>query len=364
MIIRDILNIIDDAAPFIYQETYDNSGLQLGDYQAEVKGILLTIDITEDVIDEAVNKGLNLIISHHPLIFSGIKRLSEDTVSERIIRRAIRGDINIIAVHTNADNMYGGVNSMISNKLGLINTSLLAPMDGKLFKLSVFVPLSHVEIVRESMFSAGAGKIGEYDSCSFNTIGRGTFRGSENTNPFIGEKGKLHVEEEVKIETILPIHLKEKIIHSMLAAHPYEEIAYDLYPLSNPYEKYGAGMTGVFPEDMDEVDFLRLLKETFHSRCVRHTRLTGRKIKKVSVCGGSGSFLLRNAISSGADAFISADFKYHQFFEAEGKILVADVGHYESEQFTKDFFYELLIKKLPNFALHLSEVNTNPINYI
>lgn len=364
MIIRDILNIINDAAPFIYQETYDNSGLQLGDYQAEVKGILLTIDITEDVIDEAVNKGLNLVVCHHPLIFSGIKRLSEDTVTERIIRRAIRGDINIIAVHTNADNMYGGVNSMISSKLGLINTSLLSPMDGKLFKLSVFVPLSHVEIVRESMFSAGAGKIGEYDSCSFNTIGRGTFRGSENTNPFKGEKGKLQVEEEVKIETIIPIHLKEKIIHSMLAAHPYEEVAYDLYPLSNPYEKYGSGMTGVFPEAMDEVDFLRLLKETFFSRCVRHTRLTGKKIRKVSVCGGSGSFLLRNAISSGADAFISADFKYHQFFEAEGKILVADVGHYESEQFTKDFFYELLIKKLPNFALHLSEVNTNPINYI
>ena len=364
MTINDILKIFEESAPFIYQESYDNSGLQLGDHSDEINGALLTIDVTEEIISEAIKKGMNLIISHHPLIFSGIKRISEKTSTERIIRRAIREGINIISLHTNIDNSSEGVNSKICEKLSLKKTRILQPAEGKLLKLSVFVPESHVEIVRESLFSAGAGVIGDYDFCSFNTKGTGTFRGSETTNPFTGKKGVLHFENEVKVETILPIHLKEKVVKSLLNAHPYEEVAYDLYPLVNQFVKAGAGMTGVFDKAMDETDFLNFLKKTFNSPFIRHTPLSGKKIRKVAVCGGSGIFLLKNAISEEADAFVTGDVKYHQFFEADGKILLVDVGHYESEQFTKELFYELLKKKLPNFALHLSEVNTNPINYI
>ncbi len=364
MKINEVLLLFEESASFTFQESYDNSGLQVGDYNDEVRGVLISLDVTEAVISEALRKGLNLIISHHPLIFSGIKSISGKSANERIIQRSIREGINIISVHTNIDNLLGGVNSKISEKLGLTNTKILLPAEGKLLKLAVFVPESHAATVRENIFEAGAGVIGEYDFCSFNSMGEGTFRGSETTNPFAGKKGIIHFEKEIKMEFILPVHLKENVTKAMLQVHPYEEVAYDLYPLINKYEKAGAGIAGTLDVALEEKEFLFFLKDVFRTGVIRHTALTGKMIKKVAVCGGSGSFLLKNAISHGADVFISGDFKYHQFFEAEGKILLADVGHYESEQFTKELFYEILIKKIPKFALHLSEINTNPINYL
>ena len=364
MKIRDLINLFEEFAPFTYQESYDNSGLQIGEKDSEVTGVLITLDVTEEIIEEAVKLSYNTVLSHHPLMFNGVKSISGRNATERIILRAVRDRINILSVHTNFDNSVDGVNKRICDKLGLVNRSVLSPVEGKLLKLSVFVPEGHVEKVREQIFNAGAGQIGNYDSCSFNIPGTGTFRGNEESNPFAGQKGSLQYEKEIKIETILPLHLKEKVIKAMLDAHPYEEVAFDLYPLVNTYNKFGSGMTGNLPDPIKGEDFLIRLKNIFHSGCVKHSRLTGRIIRKVAVCGGAGSFLLANAIHEGADIFISADFKYHQFFEAEGKILIADIGHYESEQFTKELFYEFLIKKFPNFALRLSEINTNPIHYI
>jgi dinuclear metal center YbgI/SA1388 family protein len=364
MKLKEIISAFDEFAPFILQEGYDNSGLQTGSPDTEINGAVLCVDVTEEVINEAIQKGVNLVISHHPLIFSGIKSLTGKTYTERIIISALKNDIAILSVHTNIDNAAEGVSSRICAELGMKDLKVLDPVKNALVKLVFFVPADHAEKVRESIFEAGAGVIGNYDMCSFNTSGDGTFRASENTDPFVGEKGKFHTEKEIRVETIMPASITDRVVTSLIKSHPYEEVAYDLYPLANIYKKAGAGLTGQLPEEMSEMDFLRLLKQKFKAGMIRHTGLTGRKVRKVAVCGGSGSYLLGKAIAAGADVFVSGDFKYHQFFDAEKRILIADIGHYESEQFTKELFYELLIKKYPTFALYLSEVNTNPINYL
>lgn len=347
----------------MYQESYDNSGLQVGDNGMEISGALVTLDITEEVIDEAIRKKLNLVIGHHPVIFGGLKSITGKNMTERVVRKAIRNDIAIYAAHTNLDVIRQGVSGKICDVIGLKNTKILEPVAGKLKKLVVFVPHAHAEKVRQAIFEAGAGVIGNYDSCSYNIEGQGTFRGGEDTDPFVGERGKVHFEPEVRVETIFPDHVKGKVITAMLAAHPYEEVAYDLYPLENKYTEIGLGMMGELEEPMEETAFLGLLRERFHTGVIRHSALLGKKIRKVAVCGGAGSTLLRRAISEKADIFVSGDFKYHQFFDAEGKIIIADIGHFESEQHTREIFYDLVIKNFPKFAVQLSEVNTNPIKY-
>ena len=364
MKLKEIISFFDKLAPFSYQEPYDNSGLQTGNTEMEINAGLICLDVTEEVLDEAIKLKVNLIISHHPLIFKGIKSLTGSNSTEKIIIRALKGDIAILSVHTNFDLIAGGVNLKICEKIELQNLRVLDPLKNNLIKLVFFVPSDHAEEVRKKIFEAGAGVIGKYDMCSFNTTGDGSFRACEGADPFVGEKDKLHIEKEIRVETILPIALVDQVTKVLLNAHPYEEVAYDLYPLSNYFQGAGGGMTGELAVAMDEMEFLGLLKEKFKVSCIRHTSLLNRKIRKVSVCGGSGSFLLSKAIASGADVFISGDLKYHQFFEAEHKILIADIGHYESEQFTKELFYELLIKNYPKFAFYLSEVNTNPINYL
>jgi dinuclear metal center YbgI/SA1388 family protein len=364
MQLKEIISVFEKAAPFFLQESYDNSGLQTGNPGMEISAALICLDVTEEVLSEAISLKANLIISHHPLIFNGIKSLTGRNSTERILIRALKEDIAILSVHTNFDSIAKGVSFKICEELKLNNLQVLDPMKSSLFKLVFFVPVEHAASVREKVFEAGAGVIGNYDMCSFNTTGDGSFRASENTSPFVGDKGKLHYEKEIRVETILPVSHINQVVSSLLKAHPYEEVAYDLYPLANENYSAGMGMTGILEEEMDEREFLELLKEKFKPGCIRHTNFLKRKIKKVAVCGGSGSFLLLKAIASGADVFVSGDFKYHQFFEAENKILIADIGHYESEQFTKELFYELLIKNYPKFALYLSAVNTNPINYL
>ncbi len=364
MKLKEIVALFEKTAPFSLQESYDNSGLQTGDPESAVTGALITLDVTEEVLDEAVASGLNLVISHHPVIFGGIKSLSVRNATGRILVKAVRNEIAILSVHTNIDSVIHGVNDRICGKLGLIHRRILEPVEKKLFKLVFFVPTEHTQAVRDAVFSAGAGTIGEYDNCSYNLEGSGTFRASEKANPYVGEKGRLHEEKETRVETILPAHLKNRVISALLSSHPYEEVAWDLYPLDNPWPEAGMGMTGEFEEPMEEHDFLNAVKIIFNAGCVRYTQLTGRKVQKVAVCGGSGSFLIGRALSAGVDAFITSDLKYHQFFEADGRILVADIGHYESEQFTKELFYELVTKNFPKFAIRLSEVITNPINYL
>lgn len=364
MNIQQITNILEEFAPLSFQESYDNAGLITGNRLDEITGILITLDITEEIIDEAIKLGYNFILAHHPIAMGGIKRFNGSNYTERTIIKAIKSDIALYAGHTNVDSVMSGVNGKICEKIGLKECKILAPKKGELYKIVTFVPFEHAEKVRNAMFDNGAGNIGNYDSCSFNLKGEGTFRGNENSHPFVGQKGNIHTEAEVRIETIVPSHLKNKIINALIKAHPYEEVAYDIYALDNKHNQIGSGMVGILESPEDEFSFLNKLKEIFQVGCIRYTKLQNKPIKKVAVCGGAGSFLLNKAKAVGADIFISGDFKYHQFFDAENDIIIADIGHFESEQFTKDVFFELLTKKIPNFAIRLSKINTNPIKYL
>jgi dinuclear metal center YbgI/SA1388 family protein len=329
----------------------------------DVMGVLCTIDVTEEVLDEAINKGANLILSHHPLIFQGIKTLTGQDWIEKLIIRAIRKNIAIYAGHTNFDNIPNGVNAKICTKLKLKNCKILAPQKDQLLKLITFVPEANANIVRSALFAAGAGHIGNYDSCSFNTPGEGSFRGLEESNQYVGEKGEIHFEKEIKIEVILPSFSKNKIIKNLLKNHPYEEVAYDLYPLNNDNPYAGAGMIGELDSPIRVTEFLENIKNVFNANGIRYTGNENKQIQKIAVCGGSGAFLIKTALAKGADAFITGDIKYHQFFDGLNKLTIVDIGHYESEQFTKDIFYESVMKKIPKFAVHLSEVKTSPIKY-
>lgn len=362
-VIKDIIHLIEGAAPLHYQEPYDNSGLQIGFPDMKVKGILLSLDVTEEVVEEAVSIGANLIVSHHPLIFSNVRKIIGSNYVERTIAKAIKSDVAIYSCHTNIDNVQQGVSFKMAEKLGLANVKVLKPVTGVLCKLVTFVPSDHADHVRQAIFEAGAGHIGQYDCCSFNLSGEGTFRASEGANPFVGNIGQLHKEPEVRIETILPKFIESKVVAAMINAHPYEEVAFDIYPISNTYDQVGSGAIGFFEDSVDTKHFLKLVKDTFRIPFIRHTRILSEKISSVALCGGSGSSFLSDARKAGADVFISADFKYHQFFDAENRILIIDIGHFESEQYTLEIFYDLLIKNLPNFAIRFTKVNTNPINY-
>lgn len=364
MTVKEITQFIESIAPLAFQESYDNAGLIVGKASDEVSGILITLDVTEAVLDEAIAKKLNMVIAHHPIIFGGLKRFNSRNYIERCVAKAIKNDIAIYAAHTNLDSVFGGVNSKICEKLELQNCRILSPVSGFLKKLVTFVPVAEAEKVRMALFEAGAGHIGNYDSCSFNQNGTGTFRGNDLTNPYVGEKNQLHSESEIRIETIFPKHIQSLVISALLKAHPYEEVAYDIYPLDNEFEKVGVGMIGELAEPVDEIQFLQKLKNVFGCTVIRHTELLGKPIRRVAVCGGAGSSYLGKANSQKADIFITGDFKYHQFFDAEKQIVIADIGHYESEQFTKEVFYELLTKKFPKFAIHLSATNTNPVSYL
>jgi dinuclear metal center YbgI/SA1388 family protein len=364
MIVDEVIKIIESFAPIALQESYDNVGLITGNRRDEVKGVLICLDSTEEVVDEALLKNCNLIIAHHPIIFSGLKKITGSNYIERTIIKAIKNDIAIYAVHTNLDNIKQGVNQKICDKLKLTNTKILVPAKQVLSKLVVFCPESHAEQVRNAIFHAGAGTIGEYDECSFNSKGIGTFRPSAESDPYVGKIGVRSEEPEIKIETILPKYLQNEVLKAIKQVHPYEEVAYDLITLENHHQLIGAGMIGELENKMDEMEFLNQVKEVFKSGCVKYTKLLQKEVKRVAVCGGSGSFLLQNAISAGADVFITADFKYHQFFDADNRILIADIGHYESEQYTAEIIYNLLYKKIATFAVCFSEKNTNPINYL
>ena len=364
MIIRDITNYIEELAPLNYAEDFDNVGLLVGNYTTSVTGVLVTLDTLEETVDEAIAKKCNLIISFHPIIFGGLKKLNGNSYVERVVLKAIKNDIAIYATHTALDNSKKGVSAKMCEVLGLENTKILIPKKGIIKKLTTYVPTNNAEELRTTLFSAGAGNIGNYDNCSFNTIGEGTFRGNENSNPTLGEKGKNHTEKETKISVIYESKNESAILKALQNNHPYEEIAYEIVTTENIHQNIGMGMIGELPTEMDENDFLLFLKKTMKTACVRHSNLINKKIKKVAVLGGSGSFAISNAKRAGADAYVSADFKYHEFFKAENKILLADIGHYESEQFTKNLLVDYLTKKFSNFAVILSEKSTNPIYYI
>jgi dinuclear metal center YbgI/SA1388 family protein len=364
MLVQEIIDVIEAFAPPVYQESYDNCGIQVGSAAEEARGVLICLDVTEAVLDEAMQRGCNMIVAHHPLLFSGLKIISGRSYVERVVMKAIKNDVSIYAAHTNLDNMLGGVNAKIAEKLGLADTKILLQKTGTLSKLYTYAPTDAADKVREAMFAAGGGHIGNYRECSFNTSGEGTFRAGADANPAIGAAGgaREHV-SEVKIELVVERHAERNVISALFKSHPYEEVAYELVPLPNPNQTIGAGMVGNLAMPMSGHDFLAFLKKQMKTDCIRHTALCDKQITRVAVCGGSGSFLLKDAINARADIFITGDFKYHQFFDAEGKIIIADIGHYESEQFTSEIFEAVLKKKFPNFAILLSNLSTNPVNY-
>ncbi len=361
--IKDIVQYLNTIAPLAYQESYDNAGLLVGNAEAEVKKILITLDITEEVVQEAKDKNCELIVAHHPIIFKGLKKLTGANYVERTVIKAIKNDIALFAAHTNLDNVKHGVNAKICEKLELLNPKILVSKPHQLSKLSVFVPNDHVDSVKLALHNAGAGQIGEYKDCAFESEGIGSFLPSDKANPSIGSKGELEKVKETKLEVIFPIYLKNKILQAMKEAHPYEEVAYYLHQLENEYTEIGSGMIAELDESLTEEEFLAHLKLKMGLKVIKHTNFLNKKIKKIAVCGGSGSFLIKAAIAQKADVYVSADIKYHEYFDADNEILIADIGHYESEIFTNELFYELLREKFANIALHLGKTVTNPIKY-
>ncbi|MES2417621.1 MAG: Nif3-like dinuclear metal center hexameric protein [Bacteroidota bacterium] len=363
MKLADITNYLESIAPLNYQEDYDNAGLIVGNSNDDVHAALVALDCTEQIVNEAIAKNCDLIITHHPIVFKGLKKFNGKTYVERVILKAIKNNIALYAIHTNLDHVAQGVSGEICKRLGIENGKTLVPKGGLLKKMVVFCPQEQASRVKDALFKAGAGNIGNYSECSFNTEGIGTFNAGENTTPFVGKRGQQHEEPETRIEIIFKTQDERKMVLALLENHPYEEVAYDIYPLANKLENVGAGMVGWLPAEMDEMPFLNFVKERMQAKVIRHTGLLQKKIKKVAVCGGSGSFLLMDAIAAGADAFITADFKYHEFFDAEEQLIICDIGHYESEQFTSNLLIDNIQEKFPNFAIRLTEHNTNPINY-
>ena len=363
MKINVLISYLEELVPLSSQEDYDNSGLLIGDSNSDLKSVLITLDCTEEVVQEAIDKGCNLIIAHHPVIFKGIKSLTGSNYIERTILACVKKNIALYAIHTNLDNFRFGVNSEIADRLGLKNLKILEPKSGVLYKLVVFVPEAHHAVMSAAIFNAGAGDIGNYKECQFVTQGIGTFKPTVGANPFSGKIGELSSDKELKAEFLVSSHRLRNVIKAMNDSHPYEEVAHDIFILKNSNQNEGSGMIGELEVPMDESELLTKIKSTFNSGIIRHTKLLNKPIKKVAFCGGSGSFLLKKAIAIKADIFITADFKYHEFFDADKQILIADIGHYESEQFTSNLLAAILKQKFATFAVHLTGINTNPINY-
>jgi dinuclear metal center YbgI/SA1388 family protein len=364
MKIKTICEALEKLAPLSLQEDYDNSGLLIGDKNKPINKALICLDVTEEVIEEAILEGMEMIIAHHPLIFNSLKRITGSNSVERMVQKAIENRIAIYAIHTNLDNVFEGVNQIFAQQLKLQNLKILQPKSELLKKLIVYVPVNHTEKLRDALFAVGAGNIGNYDSCSFQAKGEGSFKALSGSHPYVGSQDKLHIEKEDKLEMIFPNYLNNLILKTLYENHPYEEPAFDLIKLENKWGNSGAGMIGQLENPMDEIDFLNFVKERTGTKCIRHSPVRTKKVQKIALCGGSGSFLIKAAKTEGADVFISGDIKYHEFFEAENQILIADIGHYESEQFTKQLLVDYLNKKFPNFAVRISERNTNVVNYL
>ena len=363
-LLSEIISCLEDWAPPVYQESYDNSGLLTGDKAMMVHKALIALDCTEEVVDEAIHSGCQLIIAHHPVIFKGLKKLTGQSDVERTVIKAIRNNIALYALHTNLDNVITGVNMAIADRLGISALEPLEPRKETLCKLYVYVPVSHLDTVRDAVFAAGAGHIGNYDQAGFTVTGKGTFRGNEMTNPFLGKAGLREEVDETRLEVIFPIHRTTEVHRALLSVHPYEEPAYDIVRLQNIQNTVGSGCIGILQEAEEELDFLHRVKKTFSCPVIRHSPLRGKKVKRIAVCGGAGSFLIPRALAAGADIFLTADLKYHEFFQAENRLILADLGHFESEQYTSDLIFQHISKKIPTFALLLSKTITNPVKYL
>ncbi len=361
----EIIEYLETVAPLSYQESYDNSGLLVGNENLTIKSVLTCLDCTEEVIEEAINKKCNLIISHHPIIFNSFKKITSSTYNERVILKAVKNDIAIYAIHTNLDNIQGGVSFILANKFGLLNPKILKKKENTITQLITYCPETHIKKLESALFSVGAGKVGsKYDQCSFISQGVGGFRPLDKANPYIGSKNERFSQNEDRLELVFPSYLEKNIIQTLFDTHPYEEVAYELIRLGNKDETIGSGVIGELKSEMDVLSFFKLLKKYMPFKFLKHTKFSNQaKVKTIAFCGGSGVSLLQEAIIQKADIYISSDFKYHDFFEVDNKIIAVDIGHYESEQFVPNLISEILKKKFPKLAVILTKINTNPISY-
>ena len=367
--VHDLARLLEAAAPLAYQESYDNAGLQCGNPQAEVTGVLIALDCTPAVVAEALRRGCNVVVCHHPVIFRPLKRLTGANEVEQTLIAALKNDVAIYAAHTNLDNVRGGVNDKLAEKLGLRKTRVLAPQSGTLARLITYVPHrpedQQAEVagrVLAALYAAGAGQVGQYANCSFQTPGTGTFTPGAGTRPLIGTPNQPETVPELRLEVLLPLHRQAAVLRALRAAHPYEEVAYELIKLENTQE-VGAGLVGELPAPMAPAAFRAMLKAQLLVPVVRHTAFE-REIRTVAICGGAGAFLIGAARAAGADAYVTGDVKYHEFFGAEGQLMLCDVGHFESEQFTNEVFSDLLTAGFGRtFAVLISETPTNPVQY-
>ena len=363
MSIQEIISFLENIAPASLQESYDNAGLITGNAYWDCKGILTSLDVTEAVVLEAIEQNCNLIVAHHPIIFKGLKKITGGSYVEKTIITAIKNDIAIYAIHTNLDNVIDGVNGKMADKLGLINRQILSPKKGMIKKLVTYVPHAFAENVRNALFAAGAGGIGNYSECNFTIEGEGSFKPNDKANPFIGKAGERHIDKELRLETIYSAWIEKDLVKALKAAHPFEEVAYDISSVDNDHQEIGAGLVGELPQTMTSLEFLEHLKSNFKLKLIRHTTLLDKPINKIALCGGAGSFLIPAAIQSGAQFYVTGDIKYHEFFDADAKLVIADIGHFESEQFTVDLLFDVLRQKFLNFAVLKTGVLTNPVNY-
>ncbi len=364
MQLKKIISALEEMAPSAYAEDFDNVGLLVGSPDLEVSGILISHDALENVVDEAIEKKCNLVVCFHPIVFSGMKKITGKNYVERAVIKAIRNDIAIYAVHTSLDNHPLGVNKILCDVLGLKNTKILIPKQNFIYKLTTFVPTNDLSKVQKALFNAGAGAIGNYYDCSFKSSGIGSFTGNDNSNPAIGSQNMFTEVEEVKLELTFEKYLQKGVLKALFESHPYEEVAYEITQLQNEHQNIGLGMMGELEAEIDEKEFLLHVKSKVQTGGIRHSDFLNKKVKKVAVLGGSGSFAISAAKAQGADVLVTSDLKYHDFFQAENQILLADVGHFESERYVKNYIFEFLSKKFPTFAIILSDKKTNPVNYI
>ncbi|MBP5687674.1 MAG: Nif3-like dinuclear metal center hexameric protein [Muribaculaceae bacterium] len=363
MKVKEITDAIEAVAPLYLQESWDNSGMQVGDQDSEVTGVVLCTDVREEIVDEAIERGANMIISHHPLLFRGLKKIVGRSYQERIVAKAIKNDITIYCAHTNMDSAVGGVNFKMAEKLGMTGVRVLDPQQGTQRKIVVFVPTEAVAMVEKAMCDAGAGRLGNYDNCTYSMNGEGHYRALDGAEPWAGKVGEKHSEPEVRLEVLVHKALCGRVVAAMIKAHPYEEPAFDIIALENGDKYAGLGVIGDV-EPQDARGFLEKVKNAFEVEAVRYSGNLDRQVRRVAMCGGAGADFIGLAMSQGADVYITGDMKYHEFQGNEERIILADIGHYESEHYTKEIFYDIISKKNPNFAVDFAKSEKNQVKYL
>ncbi len=369
MIVNDVIKYLEGWAPKETAWQKDNTGLQIGATESKIKNIFLCLELTEIALSEAVEKNCNFIITHHPFIFQPLKKIDiTNDKNSKLIEKIIKNDITLYSFHTNLDFTKNGVSFALAKKLDLKNISFLENQESNQFKLVVFVPGNNLNEVLDAIFNSGGGKIGEYEKCSFQVPGKGTFEGSENSNPAIGKAQNFEKVDEIRLEILIDSWNLKKVISAMIEAHPYEEPAFDVYPLQNKNVNFGFGAIGNLENSLSENDFLNFVKEKLNLINLRFVKGKSGSIKKVAVCGGSGSDLLKQAILQKADAFITADVKYHTFHDAEDEILLIDAGHYETEILVfdevKTKLEKLILKYNSDSEIFVFSQSTNPVRYL